>query len=456
MIRTIFYLILLAAVVAIAVWIADRPGTVEITWLGYIVETPVGIAILAVLAAMALAALLYRFWHAILGAPRAFARSRRNARRERGYRALTTGMVAVAAGDADTARRLARKADDLLGEPPLTMLLSAQAAQLDGDDGAAKRYFEAMLEQRDTEFLGLRGLINIALRNGQPVRALELAGRARRLKPRTPWVLRACFDLQVRLRRWAEAEESLSDAVRIGAIDANDGRHHKAALLLERSRACEAEGRPDRALELAHRAVGLIPEFVPAAAAEARLLAAAGRLKAAIRLIERPWALAPHRALAETYRAILPAEEEPAARVARFERLRRISPDHRESQLALAEIELEAGQWDAARGHLASVEAEQPSRRVYRLLAELEQGEHGDVAAARNWLIKGETAPPDPAWVCEACGAASPDWTALCGHCGAFNTLKWTTPTAAIHLPAPDGGSAASATPATLPAPAPS
>jgi hypothetical protein len=43
-------------------------------------------------------------------------------------------MVAVAAGDAAEAGRQAKRADALLGDPPLTMLLSAQAAQLNGDD----------------------------------------------------------------------------------------------------------------------------------------------------------------------------------------------------------------------------------------------------------------------------------------------------------------------------------
>ena len=68
----------------------------------------------------------------------AFLRRRRERRRRAGYRALTQGMVAVAAGDPQEARRFARSADALLADPPLTLLLSAQAAQLDGDETAAK------------------------------------------------------------------------------------------------------------------------------------------------------------------------------------------------------------------------------------------------------------------------------------------------------------------------------
>ncbi len=63
----------------------------------------------------------------------------------------------------------------LLAEPPLTLLLSAQAAQLNGDEQAARRYFTAMLDRAETEFLGLRGLVMQALRGGDEAAALGLS-----------------------------------------------------------------------------------------------------------------------------------------------------------------------------------------------------------------------------------------------------------------------------------------
>ena len=81
----------------------------------------------------------------------------------RGYKALTQGMVAVAAGDAQEARRQARKAENFLADPPLTMLLSAQAAQLSGDDKAAGKFFKKMSERKDTKYLGIHGMLNQAI-----------------------------------------------------------------------------------------------------------------------------------------------------------------------------------------------------------------------------------------------------------------------------------------------------
>lgn len=433
--RAILFFIKVAVLVALAVWLVERPGHVEIAWQGQIIETSVGVLILAVAALMLVAALAYRLWRGLVRAPSRLRQRRHARRRERGYRALTQGMVAVAAGDADGARRYARRADALLHEPPLTMLLQAQAAQLNGNNDAARDYFTAMLERPETEFLGLRGLLNQALRKDDSVRALEIAHRARRLRPDTPWVLRTCFDLEVRARRWASALETLEAAVKAGVVDSETGRRHRAAILLERSREAEGSGDTDAAYAHVHRATGLMPAFAPAVAREAVLLGRRGRARQAAKLIEKAWETAPHRDLLEAYLSLGPADEDPLARVKRVEALHRRNPDSAESLTALGEIELAAQLWGSARSHLLQAEARAPTRRVYRLLADLEQSERGDIVAGRNWLAKASAAEPDPAWTCTECGAVSPHWSALCGHCQAFDTLTWQAPTRAVHLP---------------------
>src|SRR5215469_652584 len=163
-----------------------------------------------------IAALLFWLVSLIIDSPRAFLRHRRERRRRAGYRALTQGMVAVAAGDPQDARRCARRADALLADPPLTLLLSAQAAQLEGDEMAAKKFFTAMLDRRETEFLGLRGLLNQALRVGDRATALRLSERAASLRPGTPWVVESRFDLEVREGRWEAAQQTLARAAKCG------------------------------------------------------------------------------------------------------------------------------------------------------------------------------------------------------------------------------------------------
>lgn len=434
MIRAIWFLLKVAILVAIALWLVDNPGLVAFTWQGYVVETSVAMLVLALVVIAVLAAVLYRLWRAIRGAPGHFGRSRLTRKRERGYEALTRGMVAVAAGDAAAARRFALEADNLLRDPPLTMLLSAQAAQLNGDDRAAEKYFRSMLDRPETAFLGVRGLLNKALRENDRENALKLARQAHDLQPRTPWVLTTLFDLEARSGQWERAERTLLEAQKLGAVAPDIARRHRAALLLERSFEAELDGRPGDAQTHAGAAQNLLPGFAPAAARYARLLARAGKTRPAVKAIERAWRIEPNPELADAWRDIDPGAD-PLAQVKRFERLLSIHPENVESHLALARAALDARLWGEARNHLSKALSIQPSSRIYRMLADLAQAEHGDAAGARDWLAKAATAPTDPVWSCGNCGAPAATWRSLCGTCGSFDSLQWREPVPPMALP---------------------
>lgn len=435
MTRALRYLVKLGLLIAIAVWLISHPGAVTIRWQGYVIETTVAVAVLATVLVVALVALLYRFWRALVGAPVAWSRHRASSRRNKGYEALGQGLAAVAAGDVDTARRLARKAGELLENPPLALFLSAQTAQLDGDGTAAQRYFEGMLERPETEFLGLRGLLTEALRDGDTVKAVELAQRARRLQPDRPWVLRTCFDLEVTQRKWADALVTLDQAIRARAVDGETGRHRKAAILVERSREAEAAGDLEAAYDFAHKATRQSPEFVPALVREAALLKRHDKPRKALKLIEKAWPQVQHPELAAVWHGLAPDPDNAIAVVKHLEGLYRLAPDAPDGLIALAEAELAAKLWGAARSHLTRAADTAPSARIYRLLADLEEQEHGNLQAARAWLAQAAAAPPEPGWNCDRCGHQAPLWGALCERCGSFDSLRWRSPADAIRLP---------------------
>jgi HemY protein len=428
----------IAALIAAAVFFADHPGKVEIVWQGWLVETSVGVLIAAASLAALVAVGLLWLLALIAGSPRAVLRGRRERRRRAGYRALTQGMVAVAAGDAAEAQRQARKADALLADPPLTLLLSAQAAQLGGDEAAAKKFFTAMLDRPQTEFLGLRGLISQALQNSDEAAALQLAQRARELRPTTPWVVERLFDLETRQRRWQSALNTLAAAEKRRILDKDRARHHRGVILHELSLAAGQNGDARRSLALAARAQALTPDLATPAAHHARALFDAGRVRQAAKAVERAWRRAPHPELAQVWRTIFAAEP-PLARVKRFDRLLAQNPTARESHLAAAEAALEAQLWGEARRHLERAlelpspgAGSAPTRRLCLMMARLEEAAHGADGKARAWLDDAVSAMPDPCYVCAACGGESAEWQSLCLHCGGFDRLSWRTPARAI------------------------
>ena len=433
MFRVLRYVIVVAALIAGAVWLADNAGAVTLNWRGWRVDTSVAVLATAGLAVLAVAGIAHRFWLFVVRAPGELRETWRLKRRERGYHALTRGMVAVAAGDGVEARRQARRAEGLLNEPPLTLLLQAQSAQLSGDEQAAARFFAAMAARPETEFLGVRGLLGQAVKQGDRAGALDLARRAWRLKPKSGWVAGVLFDLEARDGRWLDALATLDAAIDDGAVDKATGRRRRAALLVELARIEHARGQAgaEDAARLAGEAHKLVPDSIPAALVFAGALLALDKGRKAAGVLERTFTLSPHPELAALYPRARGAEGALAA-AREVRALTRAVAGHPESRIALARALTGAKLWGEARAALGEL-GENPPARACRLLAEIEDAEHGNAAAVRQWLLKAAVAEADPAWTCESCGTAAPQWRAVCSKCGAFDTAGWRAP---AHSPA--------------------
>lgn len=425
--RVLIWFAIAAAVMLGAVWLAERPGTLTAEWRGWRVDTSVGVVVVAILLLMLIGVVLWLTYRSIVSAPGALLDGWGDSRKRRGYRELTQGLAAVAAGDGAEAQKHARKAETLLSEPALTMLLSAQAAQLNGDTEGARKAFNAMLEDDQMAFLGLRGLIAQSLRDGDQVRALDYAERAFKIRPQTPWVVHSLFDMQAQTGAWKNAQATLDTGLRTKTITQNKGRTLKALLLVERSRASQASGLDGEALALAREAFGLAPERIAVALRLAEMQLKTGDAKRAMKTLERGWALAPHPDLAALY-LTASGESDPLKRVGVARKLVAAKPDDPESRLVLAQASLDAGLWGEARRYLQAAGGTSPTVRVCRLMADVEERAHSDQAKIHEWLAKAATAPADKAWRCSACGAHHESWRSVCESCGAFGTLHWRAP----------------------------
>jgi len=427
MIRLISGIVLFAVIVSAAAWLADRPGDVTVEWLGYRLDTTVGVLGAGILILGGSLALLYMLWRGLVGAPGAWFGRRSESRRRRGYRALSLGMVAVAAGDADEAQRHARRAENLLDDPPLTMLLSAQAAQLTGDKDAARRYFTSMLEAPETAFLGVRGLLMQANRDNNAPEALRLAEQAHQMRPTTPWVVQSLFDMQARAGQWHRAQETLQEALRNKVVPVERGRTLKAILLVERSRQAEQRGNAAEATQFASEAFAAEPARIPVAQRYGERLVADKDDRKARKILQRAWALRPHPDLAQLYLAAS-GNSDPLKRVQALQELTAENPDDVESHIVLAREALEARLWGEARRHLVAAGGDDPPARICRLMADLEESEFHDGERVRLWLTRATAAPIDRHWRCSNCGMVTERWQSVCPNCGAFGTIDWRSP----------------------------
>lgn len=434
--KRVLLLVLAIVIVALAAsWLRANPGTVAVEWLGWRADTSVAMLAFVIVMVTLLGAACYRFWGYLKAVPARIIRARRAGRQRRGYAALSAGMIAVAAGDAEEAARQARRAEGLLQDLGLTRLLRAQAARLSGDEATARGSYEALMRDPDTALIGVQGLREQAEARGDRAEALRLAERAYELESGSPGVVRRLLALQAEFGQWAAADRLMEEARRKRSLPAGEAKHARAAVLAERARRAEADGEIEAALVFARDAYGLDADRIAATVTYARILGLQGREKRAARILEKAWAAAPHPDIAEAYDGLYEAEDA-VARVKRLQRLLSFRPDHVEGHLALASAALRARLWGEARAHLGEAANRALTPRVCRLFAELEESERNDADAARRWLTRAAGAEPDPAWVCESCGAVAGAWSARCGNCNSFDSLQWRAPPRAVRLPA--------------------
>ncbi len=246
MIRVVLFLISVAIIAAGFVWVADRPGDVAITWLGYHIETSLMVAALAVAALVLVCMFVWSIVRGILRTPEQVSVFFRHRRAMKGYLAISRGLIAIGAGDLRIARKSADEAARLSPGEPLALLLAAQSAQLSGDRTAAEQAFRAMSTRDDTKLLGLRGLYIEAQRRNDGEAARAVATEAAKAQPSLAWAGQALLDDHCATGDWSGALDAL-DHMKSG-LEKADYRRKRAVLLTARALALEG----DRSRRLAH------------------------------------------------------------------------------------------------------------------------------------------------------------------------------------------------------------
>ena len=182
LLKVVVFIVIAAALAFGAVWILDTPGEVKIAFGGReFYMTPIGflVALVAIVLLGMLLLKLLGFLGAVirflLGDETAISRYFARGRERKGFDALSDGMVALASGNSRLATKRAQKAEKFLNRPDLTLLLTAQAAELSGDRSKAFEAYKALLPNDRTRPVGVQGLMRIKLDEGDTDTAMALA-----------------------------------------------------------------------------------------------------------------------------------------------------------------------------------------------------------------------------------------------------------------------------------------
>ena len=427
MFRILFFFLFLACLIGLSVWLTNNPGSVTIYWLGYKIQTYLGVLLVALLGLLISILILARIVRVICKSPREFFNARKKRRETEGYKALTFGMAAVAAGDKDEATRFSKQATKLLGDAKITKLLSAQTAALNGDGEAALRYFNTLSNDKETQFVGVVGLIRQAQHSGDTVAVHRLTKQAYELRPESAFIVETLFDLQIANGSWEDANRTLADAVRRNVKPESLVKKSRAVVLAALAQSKKLEGNEKDAILASESALDYDKEFVPAALIRTGLISDVKSQRKAVSFIESFCKLKPHPKVLEAYVKLWQNEED----LKKYQRLQKLL-GHKvvddEVMLFMAQSALNAHLWREARSKIESIIEKKVTVSYCLLMSELERLEMHDHNLSKSWLEKASRALPDKTWACNSCGAVALEWSAICGNCHAFDTIIWKEP----------------------------
>lgn len=454
MIRTLVFLAIVFVLGLAFAWLAERPGDLVLTFGGYQYEVTLLAAAVMLVAAFVALMILWWIIRGIWRSPHTVTRYFRARRRDRGYQALSTGLIAAGAGDGGLARRMGKQAASLIpsDREPLIRLLEAQAALLEGDFEAARAGFGNMAKDPQTRLLGLRGLYLEAERLGDREAARQFAAQAAALAPQLGWAANAALEARTIERDWDGALALVDARGRAPSADKKVIARQRAVLLTAKALE-QLDSDPAGAKALAQEANRLQPDFVPAAVTLARAAIRLNDTRKAAKVLEAIWKRIPHPDVAAVYLHLRHGDST-HDRLERARRLRRLHHNHVESELVVARAALDAGEFAEARASAEAAVRISPREGAFLLLADIEEAETGDQGRMRHWLSQAVRAPQDPAWVAD--GVVVDEWAPVSPVTGKLDAFEWRAPMERIGhvIEAEDALQAAPALPAAPEPPA--
>ena len=431
MLKALWFFTKLGLVIAALIWVANQDGAVNISVGSYVIEVDLGIALLSLIVLIIITAQLYRLWRSIVSVPTWWRKYSEARDQEKGYAALSNGLVAIASGEKKKALKLAKKTKRFIPDQPLAKLLYAQSSLINGEEQEAESAYLELIEDKSTSFLGVRGLLAQKLRDGNVDQAIQILNFADEKQPKTPWVMKKLFSLYIQNREWGKADDVLHRAYKAKIYKKDEFKSIKCSLLLARSDLANSSARFEQALSFAKDAYNIEPDWVPAILYYAQMRISNGNYKEAEKALEKGWKRTAHPDIAHAWVKLFKQKNnnsddlDPVKKMNHVKWLKKTHPDNIHARVRFALSAMEAGLFGEARTELIELSEKAPTETVFLALADLEIKQFKDEKRSNAWLAKASTAHREAEWSCQNCSASLPSWAPVCHNCGEFNTVEW-------------------------------
>ena len=342
----------------------------------------------------------------------------------KGQSFLISAYTASFEGDHERALLELKRSKKYLKSNSLPNILSLSSYEARGNLSKQEEIFQELVRDKTTRSMGLFGLINMKLSEGNTSLALKLTDRLIKLKPQNLSFNKTFFNLQLTEEDWDGALTTYKKINKIKKVDKEAYSKGESILLFQKAKDLRSAGKTLDALKVSRQALKRFAGLVPNSILLSELELLEGQKKKAEAVLLSSWKAIPHPDIAKKF-AEIESDESVEARIERFKKILNVKKTDTETKILNAELNILSENFPEARRAISDlIETDKANAKVYTLMAAIEKGVGSSDAVVKGWLAKAVTAKRSKRWICSNCESQS-EWEPICKKCGEFSSLEW-------------------------------
>ena len=342
----------------------------------------------------------------------------------KGQSFLISAYTASFEGDHERALLELKRSKKYLKSNSLPNILSLSSYEARGNLSKQEEIFQELVRDKTTRSMGLFGLINMKLSEGNTSLALKLTDRLIKLKPQNLSFNQTFFNLQLTEEDWDGALTTYKKINKIKKVDKEAYSKGESILLFQKAKELRSAGKTLDALKVSRQALKRFAGLVPNSILLSELELLEGQKKKAEAVLLSSWKAIPHPDIAKKF-AEIESDESVEARIERFKKILNVKKTDTETKILNAELNILSENFPEARRAISDlIETDKANAKVYTLMAAIEKGVGSSDAVVKGWLAKAVTAKRSKRWICSNCESQS-EWEPICKKCGEFSSLEW-------------------------------
>ena len=421
MIRYLFILFQFIVLLIIASWSIQNSKPISFLLHDITITTSTSFVIIGLIIIIIIVLLLQRFVFFVKQSSQKYKFYRERSIYQKGYNSFLQGMVAIANKDFKKAILESKNINKYLKDRSLSLLLKSESLKIEKKYNELNNVYEEMLNNPQTNLLGLRGLMEQNIRAQDYHHAFVYGEKLFYLNPRIDKLYETLVNIIAKTNNWHKFLQINDQSLQYKVIDKKIYAENKSIAFYEIAK-IKQHSSTKESIDLMEKALKLRENFSPYVNFYIQILINENQLEKAKKILKKTWTVLPHPCLKNVIKILAKKMKVSYYEISKFITSNLL--DNPETRILLTEALIEENNWTDARNQIKLLLEHKPLKQVCLLMAKIEEGDSGDPQKIDAWIARSNTGKLGKIWICQVSGLTQDNWTSI-SLSGYFNSLVW-------------------------------